>query len=511
MFVQLDPDSEGKISGRKAKQVLLNSRLPTMVLGKVWDLSDLDRDGKLDSDEFAIAMHLVYQCLEGKQLPDALPANLVPPKRARLSTAAPSSTSTAAAAATTSAPPANPSPNPPAATTAPVAASAQPAVRMASTAAPVPAPTTSSSLSNHTAAVASSPASHSPAPPVATSTPPPPPAAAATKEGMNGTGKKMSKGEWVVAKEEKKTYDGFFKDADKDHDGFVSGPEVMGIFLGSNLPKPTLAHIWNLVDLHRAGRLNAEQFALAMHLISRKVKGFEVPEALTEEMIPPSMRTSAVPDSASPAPVAATDDASTLQLRAQVEQAKAKRASVTASVEDTRQQIASLRVSHAALEEELAKEQASIREQEKELAEAERELEQLRTAENTLRQQLKDSKAQLVELLDKIKNTKTEQAKTQSSTARLVQSKQKVDESLKQYGTQFASPNPSTPAGRTASQKPEEMPDTHGMSFEDYFGATPAPATSKKPKAAVQDPFGMSPFGDPFKSAPPKKPGAGPF
>lgn len=35
-------------------QVLLNSKLPIDVLGRVWDLSDIDRDGMLDSDEFAV-------------------------------------------------------------------------------------------------------------------------------------------------------------------------------------------------------------------------------------------------------------------------------------------------------------------------------------------------------------------------------------------------------------------------------------------------------------------------
>lgn len=35
-------------------QVLLNSKLPTDVLGRIWDLSDIDKDGYLDKDEFAV-------------------------------------------------------------------------------------------------------------------------------------------------------------------------------------------------------------------------------------------------------------------------------------------------------------------------------------------------------------------------------------------------------------------------------------------------------------------------
>ena len=35
-------------------QVLLNSKLQVDVLGRVWDLSDIDKDGMLDKDEFAV-------------------------------------------------------------------------------------------------------------------------------------------------------------------------------------------------------------------------------------------------------------------------------------------------------------------------------------------------------------------------------------------------------------------------------------------------------------------------
>lgn len=35
-------------------QVLLNSKLPIDVLGRVWELADIDKDGMLDSDEFAV-------------------------------------------------------------------------------------------------------------------------------------------------------------------------------------------------------------------------------------------------------------------------------------------------------------------------------------------------------------------------------------------------------------------------------------------------------------------------
>lgn len=45
-----------------------------------------------------------------------------------------------------------------------------------------------------------------------------------------------------------------------------------------------------LCDTTGQGRLNSEQFALAMYLIHQKVMGVDPPQALQPEMVPPSMR-----------------------------------------------------------------------------------------------------------------------------------------------------------------------------------------------------------------------------
>ena len=74
----------GKITGRTAKQELLKSKLSSHVLGKVWRLADHDEDGMLDSDEFALAMHLINIKLDGFDLPDDLPGHLFPPSKKRL-------------------------------------------------------------------------------------------------------------------------------------------------------------------------------------------------------------------------------------------------------------------------------------------------------------------------------------------------------------------------------------------------------------------------------------------
>ncbi|KAK7883036.1 hypothetical protein WMY93_029210 [Mugilogobius chulae] len=82
IFYNLAPD-EGKLSGPKAKDWMVSSRLPNSVLGRIWKLSDVDRDGMLDDEEFALASHLIEVKLEGHGLPPELPSRLVPPSKRR--------------------------------------------------------------------------------------------------------------------------------------------------------------------------------------------------------------------------------------------------------------------------------------------------------------------------------------------------------------------------------------------------------------------------------------------
>ena len=46
----------------------------------------------------------------------------------------------------------------------------------------------------------------------------------------------------------------------------------------------------NLCDMNQEGKLNPEQFALAMYLVQQKQAGKDPPAALTPDMVPPSMR-----------------------------------------------------------------------------------------------------------------------------------------------------------------------------------------------------------------------------
>ena len=79
-FEKLNPVN-GKITGAAAKSEMVKSKLPNSVLSKVWKLSDVDRDGMLDADEWALANHLIKIKLEGHDLPSELPDHLIPPNK----------------------------------------------------------------------------------------------------------------------------------------------------------------------------------------------------------------------------------------------------------------------------------------------------------------------------------------------------------------------------------------------------------------------------------------------
>ncbi|XP_028833220.1 epidermal growth factor receptor substrate 15-like 1 isoform X3 [Denticeps clupeoides] len=238
IFESLTPVN-GLLSGDKVKPVLINSKLPLDVLGKIWDLSDIDQDGHLDKEEFRVAMHLVYRARENETMPSTLPLSLVPPsKHKKTAGTLPGSVAVLP-----------PSP-----------------FLLKENLRPTPAHGRHSPLGSTSGSLS-------------------------PKHSFKSTSSPQPVLGWVVPLADRGRYDDIFQQADTDLDGLVGGVEVKDIFMNSGLPQSTLAHIWSLADTERRGKLTKEQFSLAMHFIQQKVtKGLEPPQLLTPDMIPPSER-----------------------------------------------------------------------------------------------------------------------------------------------------------------------------------------------------------------------------
>uniref|UniRef100_A0A8C5APT9 Epidermal growth factor receptor substrate 15-like 1 n=1 Tax=Gadus morhua TaxID=8049 RepID=A0A8C5APT9_GADMO len=244
----------GLLPGDKVKPVLINSKLPLEVLGKIWEISDVDQDGQLDKEEFSVAMHLVYRAMEQEPVPATLPSNLIPPSKRRKS-----GMKLAGAVAVL-----------PGLFGMSLSSAPSP---LKETLRPTPSLSAVASLGTPTSGLS-------------------------PKHSFKSSPQQTSSVNWVVPLADRGRYDDLFLKTDTDMDGLVTGTEVIEIFMLSSLPQTMLAQIWGLADTKQMGKLSREQFSLAMYLIQQKVsQGTDPPQSLTPDMIPPSERSAPAADS----------------------------------------------------------------------------------------------------------------------------------------------------------------------------------------------------------------------
>lgn len=87
VYATVDTQNRGFVTGEQAVQFFSNSRLPEEALAQIWDLADINSEGQLTKDEFAVAMYLIGQQKSKRDgrdvLPQSLPPNLIPPSMRR--------------------------------------------------------------------------------------------------------------------------------------------------------------------------------------------------------------------------------------------------------------------------------------------------------------------------------------------------------------------------------------------------------------------------------------------
>ncbi|KAK9286711.1 hypothetical protein L1049_015114 [Liquidambar formosana] len=77
VFVEVDTDRDGKITGEQARNLFMSWKLPREILKQVWDLSDQDNDSMLSLREFCTALYLMERFREGRPLPAVLPSSMM--------------------------------------------------------------------------------------------------------------------------------------------------------------------------------------------------------------------------------------------------------------------------------------------------------------------------------------------------------------------------------------------------------------------------------------------------
>ena len=87
IYATVDTQNRGYITGEQAVGFFSNSGLAEEALAQIWDLADINSEGQLNRDEFAVAMYLIKQQRSktaGRDiLPKSLPPNLIPPSMRR--------------------------------------------------------------------------------------------------------------------------------------------------------------------------------------------------------------------------------------------------------------------------------------------------------------------------------------------------------------------------------------------------------------------------------------------
>ncbi|XP_072294654.1 epidermal growth factor receptor substrate 15-like 1 [Eucyclogobius newberryi] len=351
IFESLAPVN-GLLSGDKVKPVLINSKLPLDILGKVWDLSDIDKDGHLDREEFAVAMFLVYRALEKEPVPSVLPPSLVPPSKRKKSLVSVSGT--------------------------------LPGVSSLPASPPPPKDSLRSTPSHGSMTSLNSTGSLSP------------------KHSLKSSQQTVN---WVVPVSERGRYDDIFLKTDADMDGYVSGLEVKDIFMQSGLSQNVLAHIWALADTRQMGKLSREQFSLAMHLIQQKVsKGLDPPQTLSADMIPPSERGTPGPGVAGFMVPAASDMAALSDIRRDSSSSVGSgEFTGIKELDDLSQEIAQLQREKYSLEQDIRETEESIRHKTTEVQEMQEDLDRETAALQELEAQKQEAHERLEEM-DQQKN-----------------------------------------------------------------------------------------------------------
>ncbi|XP_039388469.1 intersectin-2 isoform X2 [Mauremys reevesii] len=295
----------GYITGDQARTFFLQSGLPSSVLAEIWALADLNKDGKMDQQEFSIAMKLIKLKLQGQHLPVVLPPIMKqPPVFSPLISARFGMGSM---------------PNLSIPTSVPTIASLAPMSSLTSVTSipplvistPLMPSISTSSLPNGTSSLLQ------PSPMSFSSTLPHPGSFSLMAGGFGGTNiqkaqslidlgssssnsssttsltgssPKTGSSDWAVPQASRLKYRQKFNSLDKGMSGYLSGFQARNALLQSNLSQTQLATIWSLSDIDGDGQLKADEFVLAMHLTDMAKAGQPLPLTLPLELVPPPFR-----------------------------------------------------------------------------------------------------------------------------------------------------------------------------------------------------------------------------
>uniref|UniRef100_A0AAQ4Q9C8 Intersectin 2a n=1 Tax=Gasterosteus aculeatus aculeatus TaxID=481459 RepID=A0AAQ4Q9C8_GASAC len=294
----------GYVSGEQARKFFLRSGLPASVLAEIWNIADMDSDGKMDRQEFSIAMKLVKLKLQGRNLPSVLP---IPMKQLPVAISAPNVPLSARFGMGSM-------PN------LSIGLSSMPCMSAMPILTPFPANPSMHAVQTFVPTPMTLPLinclgnSGLPNGNVNLRTPPllpnssgwfcgggPFPVRSRDKCGwksrtvdysnsssttsLAGNSPKTGASDWAVPQGSRLKYRQQFNTLDKLMSGYLSGRSAQ-----TQTHLTTLCAHRNLADVDKDGQLRADEFILAMHLVDMAKTGRPLPLTLPQDLVPPSLR-----------------------------------------------------------------------------------------------------------------------------------------------------------------------------------------------------------------------------
>jgi Ca2+-binding EF-hand superfamily protein len=259
IFPQYDTDRDGYISGLEAKQQIFEKTTLTKDdLVALWELSDTDKDGRLNLREYLLAMGLTYARLKGQPLPRVVPAALIQSIQTVLSQPdAPSLSAYSSPSLNVfSTNPLGSNPNPGGLTS--------PLTSFSSSSLSLPSLGSTTGLGGYSSVGSSGP-SMTPSYQPSTS--------------VNLTDV------WNIPGDKQEQYEEMFAKIDLEETGKIASHMAMDIFGKQGMSFGAVGQIWSIADADKDDSLSLIEFCIAMHLVDMKKQGMELPVVLPNNLL----------------------------------------------------------------------------------------------------------------------------------------------------------------------------------------------------------------------------------
>ncbi|RHZ47328.1 hypothetical protein Glove_585g19 [Diversispora epigaea] len=272
VFTSLGPSPSGHLSGTQARNWLLNSTLPVQWLEKIWDLCDIDKDGQLDFEEFAVTYRLVKDLLDRSytSVPSSLPARLIPPSKAHLLGGGFSNSSLGLGNTGMYSQSMSPIPQ---------SISPIPQTNIGQIQQGISNIVPSYQISQHLPQVTPSP----PPPP-----PPPPPSLPSSQSiyGSFPTAPLSDDFDWYMPPADKFNYENEYSRNIGPH-GYVRFSNFDELYQRLGIPREQCIAAWSLVDVNFDQQLGKDQCLVFLHILNQRSKGKRIPDS-----VPSALKTS---------------------------------------------------------------------------------------------------------------------------------------------------------------------------------------------------------------------------